>query len=71
MDSSYIFIHTGPGKQHNRTYGSLCVPTVTANDLCIGDLGYFHLKDLQYIQGKEAYYISRIKSNTRIYQKKS
>ncbi|PEJ29539.1 IS4 family transposase, partial [Bacillus wiedmannii] len=29
----------------------------------------FHLKDLKYIQDKEAYYISRIKSNTRIYQK--
>lgn len=47
----------------------LCVQTVTANDLCIRDLGYFHLKDLQHIQHKKAYYISRIKSNTRIYQK--
>lgn len=42
---------------------------MTANDICIRDLGYFHLKDLQYIQDKEAYYISRIKSNTRMYQK--
>ncbi|WP_242475862.1 transposase, partial [Bacillus cereus group sp. N15] len=54
---------------HDRTYGSLCAPTVTANDLCIRDLGYFHLKDLQHIKDKKAYYISRIKSNTRIYQK--
>ncbi|MFP3670917.1 transposase, partial [Priestia sp. SIMBA_032] len=50
-------------------YGSLCVPTVAANDLCIRDLGYFHLQDLQHIQDQKAYYISRIKSNTRIYQK--
>ncbi|AKR13074.1 hypothetical protein AC241_30865 (plasmid) [Bacillus thuringiensis] len=42
---------------------------MTANDLCIRDLGYFHLKDLQHIQNENAYYISRIKSNTRIYQK--
>ncbi|MED3319427.1 IS4 family transposase [Bacillus wiedmannii] len=69
LSGQFLHIHTGPGKQHDRTYGSLCVPTVTANDLCIRDLGYFHLKDLQYIQDKEAYYISRIKSNTRIYQK--
>ncbi|OFC97069.1 transposase for insertion sequence element IS231A [Bacillus wiedmannii] len=69
LSGQFLHIHTGPGKQHDRTYGSLCVPTVTANDLCIRDLGYFHLKDLQYIQNKEAYYISRIKSNTRIYQK--
>ncbi|WP_144499687.1 IS4 family transposase, partial [Bacillus thuringiensis] len=69
LSGQFLHIHTGPGKQHDRTYGSLCVPTVAANDLCIRDLGYFHLKDLQYIQDKKAYYISRIKSNTRIYQK--
>jgi len=69
LSGRFLHIHTGPGKQHDRTYGSLCVPTVTANDLCIRDLGYFHLKDLQHIQDKKAYYISRIKSNTRIYQK--
>ncbi|OFD94488.1 transposase IS4 family protein [Bacillus mycoides] len=69
LSGQFLHIHAGPGKQHDRTYGSLCAPTVTANDLCIRDLGYFHLKDLQHIQDKKAYYISRIKSNTRIYQK--
>ncbi|GAB6482165.1 hypothetical protein bcgnr5384_48370 [Bacillus cereus] len=69
LSGQFLHIHTGPGKQHDRTYGSLCVPTVTANDLCIRDLGYFHLKDLHHIQNEKAYYISRIKSNTRIYQK--
>ncbi|MBE4941331.1 IS4 family transposase [Bacillus thuringiensis] len=69
LSGQFLHIHTGPGKQHDRTYGSLCVPTVKENDLCIRDLGYFHLKDLQNIQDKKAYYISRIKSNTRIYQK--
>ncbi|QWH38261.1 IS4 family transposase [Bacillus mycoides] len=71
LNGQFLHIHTGPGKQHDRTYGSLCATTVAANDLCIRDLGYFHLKDLQYIQDKKAYYISRIKSNTRIYQKNS
>ncbi|MEB2588767.1 IS4 family transposase [Bacillus cereus] len=71
LSGQFLHIHTGSGKQHDRTYGSLCAPTVAANDLCIRDLGYFHLKDLQYIQDKKAYYISRIKSNTRIYQKNS
>ncbi|MED2440615.1 IS4 family transposase, partial [Bacillus thuringiensis] len=50
LSGQFLHIHTGPGKQHDRTYGSLCVPTVTTNDLCIRDLGYFHLKDLQHIQ---------------------
>ncbi|MDA1636068.1 IS4 family transposase [Bacillus cereus] len=54
LSGQFLHIHTGPGKQHDRTYGSLCVPTVTANDLCIRDLGYFHLKDLQHIQDKKA-----------------
>ncbi|HFK1751319.1 TPA: IS4 family transposase [Bacillus cereus] len=69
LSGQFLHIHTGPGKQHDRTYGSLCVPTVKENDLCIRDSGYFHLKDLQHIQDKKAYYISRIKSNTRIYKK--
>ncbi|MEH6932676.1 IS4 family transposase [Bacillus sp. JJ783] len=69
LSGQFLHIHTGPGKQHDRTYGSLSVPTVKANDLCIRDLGYFHLKDLQHIHDNKAYYISRIKSNTRIYQK--
>ncbi|MGQ8826318.1 IS4 family transposase [Bacillus wiedmannii] len=69
LSGQFLHIHTGPGKQHDRTYGSLCVPTVKANDLCIRDLGYFHLKDLQHIHDKKAYYISCIKSNTSIYQK--
>ncbi len=60
LSGQFLHIQTGPGKQHDRTYGSLCAPTVTANDLCIRDLGYFHLKDLQHIQDKKAYYISRI-----------
>ncbi len=69
LSGKFLHIHTDSGKQHDRTYGSLCVPTVEPNDLCIRDLGYFHLKGLQHIQDKKAYYISRIKSNTRIYQK--
>ncbi|TKH08285.1 IS4 family transposase, partial [Bacillus wiedmannii] len=40
LSGQFLHIHTGPGKQHDRTYGSLCVSTVTANDLCIRDLGY-------------------------------
>ncbi len=69
LSGQFLHIHTGPGKQHDRTYGSLCVPTVTANDLCIRDLGYFHLKDLQYIQDKE-YTISLVSSRIHVFIKK-
>ncbi|MGE7431689.1 IS4 family transposase [Bacillus thuringiensis] len=66
LSGHFLHIHTGPG---NNMIVLTVVPTVKENDLCIRDLGHFHLKDLQYIQDKKAYYISRIKSNTRIYQK--
>ncbi|PIE91629.1 IS4 family transposase, partial [Bacillus fungorum] len=33
LSGQFLHIHTGPGKQHDRTYGSLCAPTVKANDL--------------------------------------
>ena len=46
------------GKQHDRTYGSLCAPTVTANDLCIRDLGYFHLKIFNIYKIKGLLYLT-------------
>ncbi len=42
LSGQFLHVHTGSGKQHDRTYGSLGVQTVKANDLCIQDLGYFH-----------------------------
>ncbi len=60
LSGQFLHIHTGPGKQHDRTYGSLCVPTVAANDLCIRDLGYFHLKDLQHIGVPPHHYQAKI-----------
>ena len=69
LSGKFLHIHTGPGKQHDRTYGSLCVPTVTANDLCIRDLGYFHLKDLQHIQDKKLI-ISHVSNRIHVFIKK-
>lgn len=62
------------GIQHYRRldyhyHGTDCLETVEAGDLCLRDLGYFDLGDLQVIHDKEAYYISRLKLNTRIYIK--
>ena len=70
LSGQFLHIHTGPGKQHDRTYGSLCAPTVTANDLCIRDLGYFHLKDLQHIQDKRLI-ISYVSNRIHVFIKKS
>lgn len=39
------------------------------NDLKIKDLGYFKISHLEYIDKAEAFYISRIKTTTTIYEK--
>lgn len=62
-------MHLGPGNNNDKTYGTICLQTIEADNLCLRDLGYFNLGDLQAIHDKEAYYILRLKLNTRIYIK--
>jgi hypothetical protein len=69
LSGQFLHVHSGPGKQNDKTYGSVCLQTVQAGDLCIRDLGYFDLTDFQQMDERGAYYISRLKVNTCIYQK--
>jgi hypothetical protein len=69
LSGEFLHVDVGPGKQNDKTYGTICLQTVQPKDLCIRDLGYFDLKDLDKVDEKGAYYISRLKLNTRIYQK--
>ncbi|USK83635.1 IS4 family transposase [Peribacillus asahii] len=69
LSGQFLNVQLGPGKNNDKTYGTLCLENVEAGDLCLRDLGYFDLGDLQAIHDKEAYYISRLKLNTRIYIK--
>lgn len=69
FSSQVINVQLGPGKNNDKTYDTICLETIDAGDLCLRDLGYFDLVDLQTIQDKKVYYISRLKLNTRIYIK--
>ena len=69
LSGQFLNVQIGPGKNNEKTYGTICLETVEEGDLCLRDLGYFDLGDLQAIHDKEAYYISRLKLNTRIYIK--
>lgn len=69
LSGQFLNVQVGPGKNNDKTYGTICLETVEAGDLCLRDLGYFDLGDLQAIHDKEATYISRLKLNTRIYIK--
>lgn len=61
----FIHLHTSHGKENDKTYGSACLQDIQQKDVFIRDLGYFCLEDLHTIHEKEAYYISRLKLNTR------
>ncbi len=69
LSGQFLNVQLGPGKNNDKTYGTNCLETIEAGDLCLRDLGYFDLGDLQTIHDKGAYYISRLKLNTRIYIK--
>ncbi|MCQ6289218.1 IS4 family transposase, partial [Bacillus cereus] len=59
----------GPGKNNDKTFGTECLDTLRPGDLCIRDLGYFSLKDLDQMDQRGTYYISRLKLNTNVYVK--
>lgn len=69
LSGQFLHVHVGSGKHNDKTYGSTCLTSLQSNDVCIRDLGYFDLKDLYAIDKCGAYFISRLKLNTRIYQK--
>lgn len=69
FSGQFINVQLGPGKNNDKTYDTICLETIEAGDLCLRDLGYFDLVDLQTIQDKKVYYISRLKLNTRMYIK--
>ena len=58
-----------PGKNNDKTFGTQCLDTLRPGDLCIRDLGYFSLKDLDQTDQWGVFYVSRLKLNNRVYVK--
>ncbi|EOP01211.1 IS605 OrfB family transposase [Bacillus cereus BAG2O-1] len=58
-----------PGKNNDKTFGTDCLDTLRPGDLCIRDLGYFSLKDLDQMDQRGVFYVSRLKLNNRVYVK--
>ena len=52
LSGQFLNVQLGPGKNNDKTYGTICLETVEAGDLCLRDLGYFDLGDLQTIHDK-------------------
>ncbi|AAS41550.1 IS231-related transposase [Bacillus cereus ATCC 10987] len=67
----FLNFQVGPGKNNDKTFGTECLDTLRPEDLCIRDLGYFSLEDLDQMDQRGTYYISRLKLNTNVYMKNS
>ncbi|PFK26154.1 IS4 family transposase [Bacillus cereus] len=65
----FLNFQVGPGKNNDKTFGTECLDTLRPGDLCIRDLGYFSLADLDQMDQRGTYYISRLKLNTNVYVK--
>jgi hypothetical protein len=65
----FLNVEVGAGKRSDRPFGNSCLSTLQPGDLCIRDLGYFSLEDLNQMDQRGTFYVSRLKINTRIYQK--
>ncbi|MFJ1104010.1 IS4 family transposase (plasmid) [Bacillus sp. RA(2023)] len=69
LSGKFLHVYVGEGRENDKIFGSTSLQTIQPKDLYIRDLGYFDLHDLQKIHDKGAYYVSRLKLNSRIYCK--
>ncbi|SEG81705.1 Transposase DDE domain-containing protein [Bacillus sp. ok061] len=65
----FLNFQVGPGKNNDKTFGTECLVTLRPGDFCIRDLGYFSLEDLDQMDQRGVYYISRLKLNHTVYMK--
>ncbi|MXQ52264.1 IS4 family transposase [Shimazuella alba] len=65
----FLNLQVEPGKNNDKTFGTTCLDTLRPGDLCIRDLGYFSLEDLDQMDQRGVSYVSRLKLNNRIYLK--
>jgi hypothetical protein len=65
----FLNFQVEPGKNNDKTFGTECLATLRPGDLCIRDLGYYSLDDLDQMDQRGVYYISRLKLNNMVYIK--
>lgn len=70
LSEEIIDIDFFSGNKPDQSLAGRLIPMIERDDLIIRDLGYFVLKNLQEIEEKGAYYISRWKVNEDVYESK-
>ncbi|MDQ0247953.1 hypothetical protein J2S09_005651 [Bacillus fengqiuensis] len=69
ISSSLSQIELTEGIENDNTYGQQHTNTIEAGDLSIRDLGYLYFPDFKKMDEKGAYYVSRLRLNSRVYRK--
>jgi hypothetical protein len=69
LSGKFLHVYVGEGRENDKTFGSTSLQIIQPKDLYIRDVGYFDLHDLKKMNDEGAYYVSRLKLNSRIYRK--
>jgi hypothetical protein len=67
LTGNFINLGVSSGTKNDMDYGWDILNTIRKKDLCIRDLGYFSTLHFKKQTERGSYYISKIKSNTKIY----
>lgn len=69
LSGEFLGMTVDHATSNDAKYGQERTKTLQNGDLVLRDLGYHDIGDLENISLREAYYISRIRWNTQVYQK--
>ena len=63
--------HIANATENDATYMDELIKSINPGELAINDLGYYGVSHFQKIDEKDAYFMSKIKSNTKLYTEKN
>ncbi|WP_333725755.1 IS4 family transposase [Bacillus paranthracis] len=69
LSGEFLGLTADHATSNDAKFGQERTKTLQAEDLVLRDLGYYDIGDLENIAQCKAYYISRIRWNTQVYQK--
>lgn len=69
LSGEFMELEVDHGVSSDAKYGQKRTQTLEAGDLVLRDLGYHYIADLERMTESGAYYVSRIRWNTQVYQK--
>jgi hypothetical protein len=70
LKGEFLHLEVQNGRESDNTFGQTLIDTIQKYDLVIRDLGYLSFKELAEIHQRNAYYISRLKTNIINYVRK-